>query len=283
MSYVFTKYSDVSATALDPISAMVQMFLSQHAVLLPSIMDATSSVGPGQDSASYPRGVGFTAETVPDDDTTLLQAQVSTWAVDKMDLDQHKAVLVALKDRANIQSVVNQIGEVQIRSGQAIVDAIEAAIYAALAATSASAPDHRVVFDTSGVIALSDLSNAAYLLDVQNVPQDDRFVVINPKQKKQIRNLGDFTDASKYGNNSVLMTGEIGEIFGFKILATNACTVDRAVAYHRTHAVFAMQQALRFKMQDDLDQVATKCLMTALYGVKTLDSGKRGVLMGSAT
>lgn len=283
MAYVFTKYSDVSATALDPISAMVQMFLSQKAVLLPTVMDATSTVIKGQDSASYPRGVGFTAETVPDDDSTLLQAQVSTWAVDKMDLDQHKAVLVALKERANIQSIVNQIGEVQIRSGQAIVDAIEAAIYGALAATSASAPDHRLVFDTSGVIALSDISNAAYLLDVQNVPQDERFLVINPKQKKQIRNLGDFTDASKYGSNSVLMTGELGEIFGFKVLSTNAVTADRAVAYHRSHVVFAMQQELNFKMQDDLGQVATKLLTTALYGVKTLDSGKRGILMGSAS
>jgi hypothetical protein len=283
MSYVFTKYSDVSATALDPISQMVQMFLSQRGVLIQTVMDATSTVGPGQDSASYPRGVGFTAESVPDDDATLLQAQVATWAVDKMDLDQHKAVLVALKDRADIQSIVNQMSEIQVREAQAIVDAIEASLYASIAATSASAPDHRIVFETSGVIALADISNAAYLLDVQNVPQDERFLVINPKQKKQLRALGDFTDASKYGSNDVLLTGEIGEIFGFKILATNAVTADRAIAYHRSHVVFAMQQQMKFKMQDDLDQVATKLLMTALYGSKVLDSGKRGVLMGSAS
>jgi N4-gp56 family major capsid protein len=283
MSYVFTKYSDVSTTALDPVSQLVQLFLSQNAVLVQTVLDATSTVGPGQDSASYPKGTGFTAESVPDDDSTLLQAQAATFTVDKMDLDQHKAVLVALKERASVQSVVNLMSEIQIRQTQAIVDAMEASIYSALAATSASAPDHRVVFDTSGVVALSDISNAAYLLDVQNCPQTERFMIINPKQKKQLRALGDFTDASKYGSNEVLMTGEIGEIFGFRILATNAVTVDRAVAYHRTHAVFAMQKQMTFKMQDDLDQVATKMLITALYGAKVLDAGKRGVLMGSAS
>lgn len=283
MSYVFTKYSDVSATALDPISQMVQLFLSQRGVLIQTVMDATSTVRDGQDSASYPRGIGFTAESVPDDDSTLLQAQVATFAVDKMDLDQHKAVLVALKERASVQSAVDLMSEIQVRQTQAIVDAIEASIYASLAATSASAPDHRVVFDTSGVIALSDISNAAYLLDVQNIPQNERFLVINPKQKKQLRALGDFTDASKYGSNEVLLTGEIGEIFNFRVLSTNAVTADRAIAYHRTHCVFAMQRAMRFKMQDDLDQVALKMLVTAIYGSKTLDSGKRGVLMGSAS
>ena len=283
MSYVFTKYSDVSTTSLDPISQMVQMFLSQTGVLVQTVMDATSTVGPGQDSASYPKGTGFTAEDVTDDDSTLLQAQVATFTIDKMDLDKHKAVLVAVKEKASIQSLVNLMSEIQIRQTQAIVDAMEASIYAALAATSASAPDHRVAFDTTGVIALSDISKSAYLLDVQNVPQTERFLIINPKQKMQLRALGDFTDASKYGSNEVLMTGEIGEIFGFRVLSTNAVTADRAVAYHRTHAVFAMQQQMRFKMQDDLDQVATKMLITALYGVKTLDSGKRGVLMGSAS
>lgn len=279
MSYDYTLIGNTDDVALDPISAMVQSVLQAKSVLAASVMQGTWT--PGSDSASYPRAAGFVAEAVPSTSDGL-NAQTIDWAVDKLLFDQDYAVLVDMKDRARAHSSVDQFDAVQERQALAIVKQIEASVYTALAATSASAPDHRIAFATSGVINTSDILLAIQALDDQEVPEEDRILAINPKQYRQLLSLGDFVDASKYGSNDPIMNGEIGQIFGVKVLKTPRVTADTAILYHKEHVVFAMEKEMSFESQRDLGKVSTKLLMTARWGVKTLDSGKRGYLMNNA-
>lgn len=279
MSYDYTLITNTDDVALDPISSMVQTFLAERAILSKVVMQGTHEAG--ADSASYPRAAGFTAEAVPTDSNSL-SAQAIDWAVDKLDFDKDYAVLVNIKERAASHSVVDQFAQIQIRQAQALVDAIEASVYTALAAASGSAPDHKIAFGTSATLALNDILSAIVLLDTQKVPWDNRYIAVHPAQYKNLLALGDFTDASKYGSNEPLLNGEIGRIYGMPVLKSTNVTTATVLVFHSEHVVFAMDKQINMKQQDDLDKVSTKLLMHARWGVKTLDSGKRGVLINNA-
>ena len=279
MSYDYTLITNTDDVALDPISQMVQEIYQAQAVLSLSVLQGSHEVG--ADSASYPRAAGFTAEAVPTDSNGL-SAQAIDWAVDKLEFDKDYAVLVDAKWRAMDHSVINQQAEIMKRQTLALVKQMEVSVYAALAAVSASGPDHKVPFATSGVIALSDILGGIKLLDDQELPDDGRFIAVNQKQYSQLLALGDFIDASKYGSNQPVMNGEIGMIYGLRVLKTPRVTADTALVYHRDHVVFAMDKQMAFDEDKDLVKVTRRMLMTARWGVKTLDAGKRGVLLNNS-
>jgi len=78
-----------------------------------------------------------------------------------------------------------------------------------------------------------------------------------------------------------LVNGEVGRIYGFRVVVTNNVTASTALCYHRSHVAYARQLALRFENQRKLSEAATEYLMQQKYGVKTLDQGKRGVLINN--
>jgi N4-gp56 family major capsid protein len=276
MSYDYTRAADTATAGLSKISAVVQMFLAQEARLLWTITDKSSEIAKGDKSFLVPRVSGLTAEDKTA--STSLNAQRLTVAGDTISLSQHKAVLVDLEEIAELQTILNMTPIAVERASQAIVDAIEADIYTELVKTSASAPDHQVTYATSSTLSLSEIRNARRLLNVQNVPMNDRFCAIHPDQESNLLSLGDFIDASKYGSNVALINGEIGMIYGFRVVMTNAVTAATSIFYHRSHVAFGRQKEVTVRMDEDLKMVSTQILLNTVYGVEVMDSGKRGVL-----
>jgi N4-gp56 family major capsid protein len=259
---------------------MVQLFLAQNARLLWTVTDQSSEVSKGDKSVLFPIAAGFTAEDKTA--STKLNAQRLTWSGDTITLNKHKAVLVDIEDIADMQSILNQMPEINLRQAQAITDAIEADIYTQLAACSASAPDHRVAYATSSTLSLAEIRNARRLLNVQNVPMNDRFMAVHPDQESNLLALGDFIDASKYGSNVALINGEIGMVYGFRVIMSNAVTAATTLFYHRSHVGFARQKEVTVRTQQDLGYVSTQVLMDTIYGCQVMDSGKRGVLYNNS-
>jgi predicted outer membrane protein len=60
-------------------------------------------------------------------------------------------------------------------------------------------------------------------------------------------------------------------------------TSTLAAAYHKSHVAVAIQQAISYDTDKDLANLATRHSFDQIYGVKLLDSGKRGVKLGSAS
>ena len=268
--------TETAAVGLDVVSRYVQMYLAKRAILIPSVTDLTADAVPGVKSVGVGRRTGFTAANKTAGNAAV--AQAFTWASDALALDQHKVVFARLENIADVQATIAQAPEIMEASTQAIVDALEAAVYTALAATKASAPDHRVKYATASTLSTKDIVEARRLLSVQNVPFENRFLAINPNQEADLLKLEDFLNASKYGNNGPLLNGEVGRILGFTVLVSNNVTADTSIAYHSSHVAFARQQITQFTSMPNLEYVATDYLMQALYGVKTLDTGVRGVL-----
>jgi hypothetical protein len=262
------------------VSQYVQAYLWAQSKLLPTVMDFSNEAVKGVKSINVGRRTGVTAETKIAGQA--LESQSAVWASDELLLNIPKACYTIMENVADLQSVIAQEPAILEDFARAIMEAIETSVYTGLAGASASAPDHRITFDTSSTMALADILEACGLLDDQNVPESDRFLAVNPKQHRQLLALGDFIDASKYGSNQPIMNGEIGMVYGFRVIKSSKVTADTALAYHRSHVAFALQGGMQLARVQNAAHCGWDISMLAQYGVKTLDSGKRGVLINNS-
>lgn len=76
----------------------------------------------------------------------------------------------------------------------------------------------------AGDLAETDIQYMTEQFDAVNAPDDRRIAVLSPVQCSAVRKIARFTEVDKYGPNTVLMTGEIGQILGWRILRSNLLT-----------------------------------------------------------
>jgi N4-gp56 family major capsid protein len=272
--------NQTAAVGQDIVSQYVQAYLWSQSKLLPTVLDFSSEAGKGVKSINVGRRAGATAVTKVAG--TALESQSMVWTSDSLALDIPKACYTIIENVADLQSVIAQEPAILEDFSRAIMEAIEASVYTALATVSASSPDHKIAFDTSGTIVLADILEAVGLLDDQNCPESDRFLAVNPKQHRQLLALSDFIDASKYGSNMPVLNGEIGSIFGLRVIKSSKVTADTALVYHRSHVAFALQGGMQLVRVQSAAHCGFEISMLAQYGVKALDAGKRGILLNNS-
>ncbi len=274
--------TETSATGLAVISALVQKQLIAAAKLMFTVQDESARVAPGALSVSFPRTGDL--DPVAKSENTPSTSQVLTYAVDTLALDKHYHTYVRLEDIAGTQSVVNVEMDILERAGRGMAKQMDTSIYDALkAGASASAPDHIIQLTSSGTILdEAAILAARKLLDDQNVPEDERFMVINPAQEKQLLAVANFIQAERYGSAGALTNGEIGRVFGFRIIKTTVCEAVKVLFYHRSALAFARQIEPKWEQMRNLPALANDYSLSALYGVKVLDSGKRVVHSNSS-
>lgn len=271
--------TEVSAAVAKQVSTFVQAELKQKSVLIPLVQNFTAA--PGIDTIKIPKAGGFTAEDKAEN--TALTAQVITFSTDDLALDKHKAVLVRLEEIAQIQATPDVVGAILSRMSSELAYKIDVAIAAQLELTSASAPDHRLAYADATSLKKADLLAARALLHAQNVPFNECYIGVSPASEVSLLAIADFVSVDQYGSNAPVVMGELGRLFGARVVMSNVFATAKTVIWHPTHCAFAMQQALNFKTQDDLENIAKMYLASQIYGTKVLDSGKRAVLLGSAT
>ena len=274
-----TGVTETVATSIDVVAAILQAELIQNAVLLPTISDYSAWVIPGANTVKVPRAGSFTASNKVENTATDFQAL--TFATDDIELSVYKHIVAELEDRAKEQAAVDVEGVYVQRMATAMVEAIEGSIAGVLvkAANDLQLSGTGAVANDS--ITKADILSARKLLDDKKVPQMDRFLVVPPAQEKAMLMIDDFVDASKYGDNTAIMNGELGRIFGFRVIKSTSLASDtEAVAYHKSHAAFARQMAPKFeKQRASLSKLADELSLSLLYGVKQLDSGNRGIYL----
>lgn len=89
----------------------------------------------------------------------------------------------------------------------------------------------KMTTDAGNILAAQDAAtaDAAFLLlrklrmelNKDNVPDDDRFVIISPEFEALILGDNRFIDASRYGSTVPVLNGEIGRAIGFRVLTSN--------------------------------------------------------------
>ncbi len=283
MADVLTGVTETVASAVDVVSAQAQMFLEQESKMIPLVQNFSSLVVKGAKSIDIPRAGGFTVNDKAEN--TAEDAQSITFAADSLLLDKHKVVQWLVEDIANEQSVLAVSQEALLRAAKNMARKVDQDIIDELETiSSAAAPDHRIGYanNPTDTIQETDILAARQLLIEQFLSPDELWMGVAPSQEAEMLKLSNFIDASKYGAGTPLASGEIGKVFGVRVVVHNDVENLKTLMWHPTACAYASQFGPRFQQDLDLPNLAMRGSLDSLYGVKGLDSGKRVVMIGTA-
>jgi len=276
-----TGISDVGSTLLADISSTLQSFLIQESKLLPTVQRIPAL--PGRKSVDLNRMGGFTVADKSENVAASLQEMTTT--ADTLLLDKEKVVAFGIEDRARNQSMVNLEAAGLERAAKAMALQMDQDIVAELELTSASAPDHRIAYANSGTddtLGQEDILEAKRLLAVQNVPFGECYVGVGPGSEKNLLLIDNFVHVDKYGANTATANGEIGRLYGAPVIMSNVFDDAKTLFWHPTHVAIGEQRSMQIERDRDILKLADNFAIHALYGVKVLDAGVRGVMAGTA-
>lgn len=72
-----------------------------------------------------------------------------------------------------------------------------------------------------------------------DVPADDRFLVVSSSIATRLLQVDKFTDVDKSGMSQALRDAVLGRVFGFTVVESSALTTETAAAYHRSGLAMA--------------------------------------------
>jgi|CXWL01.1.fsa_nt_gi N4-gp56 family major capsid protein len=274
--------TEVTAASQALVANVVQTVLKQKSILMGTVDDYSKFAVKGSKSVSVPKRTQYAA--ADKSENTDLTSQVLTYSVDTIALDKHKAIYSKLERIAGAQANVDVASDILLESAAELALQIDKDIITQLKLISTSAPDHWLDYvDTAGnALAIADIVNARKLLNKQNVPLDNRFMVISPDKEADMLNITNFIQAQNYGSNQPLINGEIGRVMGFTVLVHNSLSALDSLFYHKSHCGFAMQIQPEFATMFQLASVSDEFLLHQLYGTKVMSAGIRGVYLDGA-
>jgi N4-gp56 family major capsid protein len=281
----FTSAANTGTTEMDVISSIVQDELKRSAKLRPTVTDRSDMAMKGVKSIDLPRFDSSFAGPQPQnaDGVTETAGQTLDFAVDTIDLNDWTSIVYKIPDRVSKQTMINLEGELAVSAGKDYGNYVDDQIIVQLRLATASQQIGIEDNDTSGLgasLVLEDISKARRLLNRANVPQDERFMLIPPEMEENIINLDNFRQADKYGSREALLQGEVGQIYGFRVIVHNGLAANEAVCYHRTAVAIAVQHDVTFETRRlPLGLQATEYSYAMGMGQTVLDEGKRQVYL----
>jgi len=279
MADAISGVTEVASTIEQLISTRVQEVLTSTEIVAPTLSDFSDQAVPGIDRVKIPRFSNWTVDNKAEN--TAVDAQTNSFSTDDLLLDKHQVIQFLLEDIAELQAKVavvpeylNQMGrDMGAKRDNDSLSELESGV-------STSAPDHEIKYADTGtnVMAKVDILEARKLLDAAKVPKSERFGVVPSDKEKDLMNISEFTRVDEAGSSMALRNGQIGQLFGFVMLSSEEIpTSGAALFYHRTCAATASQMQPKTEKDRDLPNLADRWSISRLWGVKTLDSGKRQV------
>jgi hypothetical protein len=151
-------------------------------------------------------------------------------------------------------------------------------------AASLEAPDHVITY-AGAALAGADVLEAKRLLDIQKVPQDGRYLAVDPTGYTQLLAVSDFVRVDAINANQItegIRPGVVGKIYGFEVFMSQAVILEQNIAFHRSALAYGVQQGVNYATDLDLPNLAQLHSFDQIYGLKGLDLGKRHVILGKA-
>lgn len=174
-------------------------------------------------------------------------------------------------NRAQMQSLphMDKLRDLAIYS---IQKKIQAKIIA-LSVPSASAPDHQISYDSGSTLGLADLLEAKELLDSQDVPMENRHVVMGAAQLNDIFQITGFM-SSDFAASGGLNSGMVSSpLLGFMPHFTTEVGAVTHL-FHSSYFTMASQQGISVEVHDLGSQGVRGMRVNVgwLGGFKQLDS-----------
>ena len=156
----------------------------------------------------------------------------------------HKDVVVTKQAQLQSLPFMDSLREKMIYS---IMKKMQADIISAIS-PSTSSPDHVISYTSGTTMALADILAAKELLDLQNVPEDNRHVVMGAAQVNDLFNISGFTSRDYILAGSPMTTGKIATpVAGFMIDSTTVVG-NTSYFFHPSFMTMAVQEQLNIEV-----------------------------------
>ncbi|CAB5222951.1 Phage capsid [uncultured Caudovirales phage] len=187
-------------------------------------------------------------------------------------------------------ALARQVDSSLIQLGRAVNGGGSTAAYNA-AFSGADGTTAYVAAANTGLGALTDaaIRRSIQRLDDNDVPMDNRFLMVPPSTRNTLMGIARFTEQSFTGENgsaNTIRNGEIGNVYGVPVFVTsNAESTTGSTAAkacllgHKDFAVFVEQMGVRSQTQYKQEYLGTLFTADTLYGVKELRDGSAVALI----
>lgn len=283
-----TSAANTGSTEMDLILSIVQEELIRSAKLRPTVMDFSASAGKGIKSIDIPRfDTHFAAPATQNPDgETAPTSQTIDFAVDTINLDKWTNLPYEIPDRVETQSMIPVAATLAESAGKTYGNYVDDRIIESLrlaADGTGGLPDHRIQLSggTNDEITLSDIVAARRLLNKAEVSESDRWLLVSPEQEEAMLNIDNFIHADKYGARTALLDGEIGKVYGFRVMVHNGLSAAEAIAYQKQAVGVAVQKELKFETDRDVKLQKTIYSFSMGMGHTVLEQGVKQVLLNS--
>lgn len=183
-------------------------------------------------------------------------------------INKYKYVGKLIEDIVSVQSKYDLFSNFTEKIGKALATVVDSDVLALTGSISQSVGTH-----TAGSIAETNIIKAIQLLNTASVPLEDRYLVVDPFGYSQLCLITDFIRYDAGGQTPVtLKSGEIGSIFGVKVLMSNNVAAPTATSaygmlFHKDAFAIALQKDVTMKNEYSVDYIGTKLVGYEIYGV----------------
>lgn len=262
----------------------IRYFLRKKLVMA-NLVKRINFVGKKGDTLHIPdlTELGTTAKSASTD------VSFETFTETKFDLsiDQHFYSAFKVEDIAEVQSFADLRAEYTRSAGYAMARKIDSTLHAlqssmtrVIGSDGSTAWSSTANGNTGNGTDLTEagIRNALETLDLADVPKEDRFLVINPRQLNVLRGIARLTEMQTVGNSGPLVRGMFDmPVFGVQVLVTtNTATVtatdgttnyDANLLFQKDALILAMQKDVRTQGQYMVKSLAWEVVVDAIWGV----------------
>lgn len=188
-----------------------------------------------------------------------------------VNITKYKYVAKLVEDIVEVQSKYDLFSNYRDKIAYALADVVDSDI---LALTQG-------ITQSVGQLGAAGLSvNEAMILagirmlDAANVPQEDRYLVVDAYGREDLLSIANFIryDAGgKSAASTAVNSGVIGEAYGLKVLFSNniyaTATSAFGMIFHKEAFAIALQKDVSIKTEYSVDYIGTKMVGYEIYGL----------------
>lgn len=188
-----------------------------------------------------------------------------------ININKHKYVAKLIEDIVKVQSKYDLFSNFKDKIGKALANVVESDLLALTASCAYSVGTASSVA-ASGVITTAGIVSAVLYLDNADVPQEDRYIVVDAYGRQDLLTIDDYIRYDAGGKTPApINSGIIGELYGMKVLFSNNIANSASVAYgmvfHKDAMALALQKDIGLHDEYSVDYIGTKLVGNEIYGV----------------
>jgi N4-gp56 family major capsid protein len=196
----------------------------------------------------------------------------------------HSEVIVTIDKHYEYSTLIEDIAEVQALSsmrkfytedaGYALATQVDSDLFGLVSALNGGTQLGGDGGGSSADITDAGIRKFILTLDNNDVPMDNRALVIPPVAANDLLGINRFTEQQYIGNGDAIKTGKIGQIYGVDVFVSSNCPTSGSnrvgVMLHKDALVLAEQMGVRSQTQYQQQYLGDLFTADTIYGVKEL-------------